>query len=243
MTHAPIRPDVEALRVARNRMYDDLESARLYGGAFGAHVAGMEGIGDVISWLSDSARAKWTAAIAQLRSYAGPFFALRPQLEAARVKLARAAERAGKDPRIPKATADQVSALQSQNATLRSEQGRLELKVRSLLEKVGFIEAGQAPPGGLGIEPVTIVIGLSAIAAITVVVGAMVIHTQRAREHLRQMELLAAGLITPAQLSEMREDEKTAFDPFGVAGMGKSLALVAVVAAALFFIPKPRRAA
>jgi len=240
MTHAPIRPDVETIRVARNRMLDDLEHAYQYGGAFGAHVSGMEGIGDVITWISDTTRAKWTAAISQLKSYAAPFFALGPRLEAARARLARAAEIAGKDPTVSKATADRVSALQSQNATLRSEQGRLESKVRTLLAKVGFIEQGQAPPGGLGIEPVTIVIGLSAIAAITAVVGAMLIHTQRAREHLREYDLLEAGLLTPAQLERVRP---AGGDALGLASAGKSLALVAAVAAILWFIPRTKAAA
>jgi len=66
------------------------------------------------------------------------------------------------------------------------------------------------------------------------------IHTQRAREHLREYDLLEAGLLTPAQLERVRP---AGGDALGLASAGKSLALVAAVAAILWFIPRTKAAA
>lgn len=235
-----VRPDPEAVVVARQRIMASIEDARYHGGAFGPGVAGLEGVGDLITWISNAARTQWDAAVSQLRNLAGPFFSLGPQLDAAKTKLDRASILAGKDPRISKATADRISALQMQNRTLRNDHDRLDTKVRDLLRKAGYVERGQVPPEGLGIEPVTVVIGISAIAVIAAVVGAMVIHSGKAREHLRELALVEAGLLTPDQLADIRKESDKPMDLFGVAGLGKSLAVVALVAAAVWFIPKRR---
>ena len=218
-----------------------LKAPEPYSGPWGPSLGGF---------LEDSLRRRFQAALARLQAIIGRFLVSKNTLISVQRGIAVARERAGTDPAIPETQRRELYALSLEADRLLDNQSSLESELATANQKVQKARAAleiddQASPN-LGIAPIlggVVALVAAAAAAVVLVVGKVIIHISSVRSLRNQLGAVAAGILTPAELSAIKESDNGAaggiFAGFGE-GLGKALPF-AVGAGLLFFFARRGR--
>jgi hypothetical protein len=153
--------------------------------------------------VGTDAMAEFDKKKAQLQAAIGSFLQLRLKLinmgDAINALQKKAAATA--NPQLREA----ATSLEEQRQALLADQGSLESKVQLIAGKMAAVEAGQAPPGGLGQDPIitpTVILAVAGAAA--VVAGLVVIHTQKVTALDKLLKDVENKTLTPAEAAALQ---------------------------------------
>lgn len=189
----------------------------------------LEGIFDSDYW-----RQKWDDTVAWFQAQVASFFSMKYELTKRRQVLDRAIATAQVNPqRVPASTLARLQGLKRDLSATLARQGELEGKVTEQLKKVNLVTEQKAT--GMGVAfLIPIAIGAAAVATMVAVGGAVVIHMRNSADLNKQIDMVAAGVLSADQVERIK-DAGPAGDLLGLGNL-KTLGYLALGGVALYFV-------
>ncbi len=186
---------------------------------------GLEGLFDSDYW-----KQKWDEAVAWFQAKVAQFFAMKHEL-VKRDRLVNAAIAAAEANPQHATALRRLRSLKSDLSAAVAKQNTLEPKVTEQLKKINLVTEQKTT--GLGVVfTIPLAIGAASVAAVVAVGGLVVLHMSSSKDLNRQIDLAAAGVLSPADLERIKN---SGADPLGLGNL-KTLGYIAGAGFALYLL-------